>query len=127
MADLTLPEASHWNQYWGLEGKKFTSVSWSKRRILKILQPFLTRGKKVLDAGCGSGFFSKYFCDQGLQTVSIDYADKALEMTRQVTEGRSLVIKVDLLKSEEVKKIGADFDLIFTDGLLEHFTASEQD
>ncbi len=121
------PQSSDWNKFWKNQKQdQFSHPSWSKRRILKTLKPFLKSGQRVLDAGCGSGFFSKFFCDQGLVTFSLDYADEALAMTRQITEGRAMILKKDLLKTPITEEMLERFDMIFSDGLLEHYTAEEQ-
>jgi len=119
-------EAQDWNHFWGKEKSTFSKVSWSKKRILNLLQSYLDQDKKILDAGCGSGFFSKTFCDLALKTVSIDYSDEALGLTEKMTEGRACVIKKDLLLPGLSEEIGERFDVIFSDGLLEHFSAADQ-
>jgi len=121
------PQSHDWNNFWVSRNRAQTeAISWSKRRIISTIEPFLTNKKSALDAGCGSGFFSKYFCDLGLDTVSLDYSEKALELTQGLTKGRSKLIKADLLNDLLDKKINERFDLIFSDGLLEHFTLPEQ-
>lgn len=122
------PRANDWNRFWqGQNVQKIKEPSWSKKRILSILEPFSIKGKKALDAGCGSGFFSKYFCERGMNVVALDHSDQSLEMTRQMTGGRALTVKADLLSGEISQMLGSQFDLIFTDGLLEHFSAPDQD
>jgi len=121
------PESHDWNRFWGQDKvEKFARISWSKKRILDILKPYTMLGKKALDAGCGSGFFSKAFCDAGMDVVSIDYSDKALEMTRKLTQEQARVIKIDLLDSGFNRCLDEKFDLIFSDGLLEHFELNDQ-
>lgn len=127
MSKIITPQSSDWNHFWKLDKtEKFTQLSWSKRRIIEVLKPFVGKGKSALDAGCGSGFFSKYFCDQGMATVSLDYSDKALEIAKAMTEGRTKIIKQDLLIPNINKRITERFDIIFTDGLLEHFSQEHQ-
>ncbi len=123
-----MPVAQDWNNYWSLDQtQKFTKISWSKRRIIRILQPYMIIGNKSLDAGCGSGFFSKYFCDQGMDTTSLDYSDTALNIASNMTQGRTRIIREDLIKENLFQRINEKFDVIFSDGLLEHFTNEEQD
>ena len=125
---MDTPQSSDWNRFWSRnQSVQPAEVSWSKKRIMHVIAPYMRKGKKILDAGCGSGFFSRYFCDQGLQTVSLDYSDKALDMARQITQGRSRIIKHDLLSGDLAPAINEKFDIIFSDGLLEHFTAHDQD
>ena len=124
---MTNPQSSDWNNFWvNQETNKLKKPSWSKQRIIKVIEPYLQKKKKVLDAGCGSGFFSKYFCDQGMKVVSLDYADTALEMTEKMTLGRARIIKRDLLQEDLAATLGEKFDIIFSDGLLEHFTSADQ-
>ncbi len=121
------PHSHNWDNFWKKNPTdKQKSISWSKRRILCVIEPYTEKGKRILDAGCGSGFFSKYFLDQGLQVVSLDYSDQALELTRRMTEGAVRVIKHDLLSQDVSKTVGEKFDIIFSDGLLEHFAFQEQ-
>jgi len=122
-----LPCAQDWSHYWSLDQtQKFTKVSWSKRRIMRILQPYVGKGKSALDAGCGSGFFSKYFCDAGMDTISIDYSQEALDLTQKATQNRTDVRKLNLVEPNILFEIKERFDVIFTDGLLEHFSLEDQ-
>lgn len=128
MANLVTPNHSNWNQYWSEDKTlQFTKVSWSKRRIMDILSPLAVRGQSALDAGCGSGFFSAFFLDRGMETVSLDYSDSALEITKKQTGGRGKILKADLVATDLAQKIPGRFDVIFSDGLLEHFSSADQD
>ena len=121
------PQATDWNRFWSKpDSQQFGRVSWSKSRILNILEPYALAGKKALDAGCGSGFFSNYFCNQGMITVAADYSDGALQMARTLTAGKCRLLKVDFLNEQLADKLENRFDLIFSDGLLEHFSGDEQ-
>lgn len=123
-----LPDANDWDDFWRSGStKQFTKISWSKKRICRMLDLFIAKDKKVLDAGCGSGFFSKYFCDKGAKVFSLDYSDEALQIARQITNEKTEVLKKDLLKKNICEEIHERFDLIFTDGLFEHFSVEEQD
>ena len=124
----TGPNHADWDRFWNNDStRKFTQISWSKRRILRVLKPYVICGQKAMDAGCGSGFFSKYFCDEGMPTVSLDYSRSALEIASRATAGRSIVIQKDLLNDRLVQDFDDRFDLIFSDGLLEHFSVQDQD
>ncbi len=127
MSMVTTPQAKDWNNYWGLDQtKQFTKVSWSKRRIIEILSPLCRPGRRALDAGCGSGFFAKYFLDQGMKTTALDYSDQALDIAKQITQGKAQILKKDLLSSNLAHEFNEKYDLIFSDGLLEHFSLDQQ-
>ncbi|MFA5260088.1 MAG: class I SAM-dependent methyltransferase [Candidatus Omnitrophota bacterium] len=117
---------SNWDGFWKHSESSGPGVSWSKKRIIRILSPFLSNHPKVLDAGCGSGFFSKFFCDQGSATVSLDYSPVALALTARGTGNRSQTVKADLLDPAFPGLLQKKFDMIFSDGLFEHFSPDEQ-
>ncbi|MBF0479548.1 MAG: class I SAM-dependent methyltransferase [Candidatus Omnitrophica bacterium] len=121
------PQAEDWDHFWSLDQtKRFTQISCSKQRIMTVLDPFIKPGKSVLDAGCGSGFFSQYFADRGAQTVALDYSSEALEIVKRLTQGRVEAWQKDLLSPDFSTSIDRKFDVIFSDGLLEHFSGEEQ-
>ncbi len=122
-----LPQSPEWNSYWSLDQtKKFTKISWSKKRIMAVLAKYVQENKKALDAGCGSGFFAKYFSDQGLQTTAFDFSKEALKITEHLTQGKVRIVCGDLLKDSLKDSLKDKYDLIFTDGLLEHFSLQDQ-
>ncbi len=128
MNKTAMPQSQDWNHFWSLDQtKKFTKISWSKKRIMSVLQEYVKPGGCALDAGCGSGFFSKYFCDSGMKTSSLDYSQEALDIARTMTQGQTTLLQKDLLRANLAGDIDNRFDIIFTDGLFEHFTAAEQD
>ncbi|MFH1279089.1 MAG: class I SAM-dependent methyltransferase [Candidatus Eisenbacteria bacterium] len=120
---------SDWNRYWARSrGGRFTKASWSKRRILALLDPYLTPGARVLDAGCGSGFFSAVFVEKGCRVTVLDLAEEALDLAREATGGRAdAYIQEDLLDAAFGARHGEAFDLIFSDGLFEHFLPENQE
>ena len=127
MALKNLPKEKEWDYFWSLDQtEKFKKESWSKKRIMRILSRLLSKDMKVLDAGCGSGFFSGFFCDSGIDTCSLDYSQEALDICNQITSGRSKLLKKDILDPILSDDISQKFDLIFTDGLLEHFLKDDQ-
>ncbi|MBF0441478.1 MAG: class I SAM-dependent methyltransferase [Oligoflexales bacterium] len=128
MASKLKTESGNWDNFWRMNrDSRFTKISWSKRRIIGILDPFAKSGLNVLDAGSGSGFFSNYFISKNCNVYSLDYSEDALDITRRVTLGRSKeYIKADLLDERFGERYLNTFDVIFTDGLFEHFSAFEQ-
>ncbi len=122
-----LSSKNNWDYFWSLDKTaKFTKESWSKKRIKTILAKYLFKDALILDAGCGSGFFSKYFSDTGLNVFSLDYSIEALRIAKEITEGKASVINEDLTAPDLPEKISSRFDFIFSDGLLEHFDYDKQ-
>ena len=132
MQPQLMPQEKDWEQFWikdshKIHGAKPQAISWSKRRILGILEKYSAKDKKALEAGSGSGFFSAYFCDCGMKTTAVDYSDQALGLTQKATKGRAKTVKANLLENPLTSLLSECFDLVFTDGLFEHFSDLEQD
>jgi SAM-dependent methyltransferase len=118
----------NWDSFWKKSDQSALKVtSWSKRRVLSVLELYLFGKNRVMDAGCGSGFYSSFFCEKGLETIALDYSDAALDLTRDCTSGRAQVLKADFLEQDLSVLIAGKVDLIFTDGLFEHFAQPQQD
>ncbi len=119
---------SNWDSFWKNTSRQKEQISWSKKRICNILDRYADSGLTVLDAGSGSGFFSSYFIGSGCKTYSLDYSDTALELTRSNTENKSeSYILMDLLTPQFNQHYSKTFDIIFSDGLLEHFSPEQQE
>jgi len=82
---------------------------------------FLKPGSLVLDVGCASGLKSKYFLENGLQVVGIDFSEKMIEIARRESPaGKFLVLGL-----EEADKLEYLFDGIFMQAVLLHIPKKE--
>lgn len=116
-----------WDYFWKRHNLGAAN-SWAKRRMVAILSDYVRPGLTVLDAGCGTGFFSSYFISCGCNVYSLDYSKGALAISRKVTGNNSrMYINGDILDRSTLSNIDSRFDIIFTDGLLEHYSKDEQD
>ncbi|UCD20575.1 MAG: class I SAM-dependent methyltransferase [archaeon] len=115
-----------WDNYWQNYGLKPGS---SKTRMENIMNPFLkkmNKNSKVLDAGCGSGYFTGFFASKKVKVIGIDTSKKARDMTKRNLAKLKLKAKVENGNVLKLKYKKDSFDVIFTDGLLEHFKNPEK-
>jgi SAM-dependent methyltransferase len=83
---------------------------------------------RVLDAGCGSGWFSARFLAMGCRVTALDLSDEALAIAREATGGRAeAYLREDLLAESFAERHAESFDLVFSDGLLEHYAPLDQE
>jgi ubiquinone/menaquinone biosynthesis C-methylase UbiE len=72
----------------------------------KILKPFVSEGMKVLDIGCGPGFFSielaKLVGNSG-KVFAVDLQEGMLQKIRNKIKGTNLEESINLVKSEQDK------------------------
>lgn len=118
----------NWDYFWQHNAQsRFTQKSWSKIRIMRLLDQELRAGMRVLDAGSGSGFFSQYFISKGCEVYTLDYSQEALDIARRLTQDKSgAYLRENLLEDAFGIKYRETFDLVFTDGLFEHFSETDQ-
>jgi len=89
------------------------------RRILATAGSPELSGKRVLDAGCGTGEKSCYFSAFGADATGIDLCSASLAKGRELAKGLGLKVnfeKKDILKMD----YGTEFDHVFCLGVLHH-------
>lgn len=123
-----LPKEEHWDKFWETNtNSRFTKRSWSKIRIMNLLDKLVKKEMDILDAGSGSGFFSNYFISKGCNVYALDYSEDALEITKRLTDNKAKAyLREDLLDKSFGDRYEKKFDIIFTDGLFEHFVSENQ-
>jgi SAM-dependent methyltransferase len=67
--------------------------------------------KRVLDAGCGPGFYSAYCLQQGASVTAFDFNDEFVTYTKERTEGKAEVLQADLAEPLSFAE-DSSFDLI---------------
>ena len=95
--------------------------TWSYRAHLSIYHfalPF-AQGRRVLDAGSGSGYGSAYFARHGANVLAFEASPLAVEHSRQRYAGDPVTFEVADLNSQ--LPVGdAIFDLVFSSNVFEH-------
>jgi ubiquinone/menaquinone biosynthesis C-methylase UbiE len=83
--------------------------------FLKFLRP--ATGTKLLDVGCGTGFFLKAAAETGIKTYGVDLSTEAVKISRKNSPS-STILEVN---SESLPFPNAYFDYVCCLGALEHF------
>lgn len=79
-----------------------------------------TQGKRVLDAGCGTGYGAYYLASNGARTVTaIDFSEKAIAFSQQRYTVGNLSYHVMSLEHLSFAE-GTTFDTVFSSNVLEH-------
>lgn len=56
------------------------------------------KGKRVLDAGCAGGWYTKWFVDHGASVMALDFSPNMVEMTKRRVGDQAEVRQTDLNK-----------------------------
>ena len=99
------------------EKKHFTikRESASLSEINEVLQQISWKGKKVLDVGCGTGLFAFNAAKKGAIVLGVDFSIEAIQIAKSQYIHKNLKFE-----STDINKIKEKFDVIVSNGTLEH-------
>jgi len=99
------------------EEKHFTPhlTSTPTGEVIEILKQISWKSKKVLEVGCGTGFFAHSAAKKGAKITAIDFSEEAIKIAKSKHSHRNLEFKVS-----DVNKIKEKFDVIVSLGTFEH-------
>ncbi|MEP0822585.1 MAG: class I SAM-dependent methyltransferase [Ignavibacterium sp.] len=112
---------SDWESFW--EDKQEVAEVYSNAdRILRSLKG-VTRLERarVLEIGAGTGRDSFPLAEAGADVYQLDYSDNSLQILKRLAELRSLPTKVIGGDAFHLPFRDGTFDIVFHQGLLEHF------
>ncbi len=103
----------------------FENLDQIKRRdIEKYAIPFFDfnefKGKKVLDVGCGPGWFTVQYTLGGAHVTAIDLTPCAVELTQKHLAYKNLTANVQEANAENLPFEDEKFDLVISLGVLHH-------
>ncbi len=109
---------SEWSKF--LEGTSLLDVATSKERFIRKIMQYAPKGSKLLETGFGSGKMSMLLLELGFKVTAID-------IDEEIVNGKSGEVAkrfgVDVRKMDMTKTTFQDrsFDVVFHQGVLEHF------
>jgi len=113
----------HWQNFWAeAERLSLDDVYGNDGRILReIFAAGDPRGWRVLEVGAGTGRDSLALAGAGAEVVTLDYAPESLQLIRNTAV--AIGAKIEVVGGDGLSMPFADesFDLVFHQGLLEHF------
>ncbi len=118
-------ERRHWDDFWDTAGSVDDVYSNEGRvgeHLTRIVSP---AGKRILEVGAGTGRDGIELARRGALVVSLDYSPSSLRLIRsQVTGGESVLLCCG--DAEALPFRDDVFDVVFHQGLLEHFRAPDR-
>jgi len=79
------------------------------------------QGKRVLDAGCGGGFYSLLLSEKGAKVLGIDGSEKMIEIAKEKASIKMLSTKFSIGDVTNLKIEDGAFDLVFSTLVLMEF------
>ena len=124
MAALT--STAHWDRRRGkLRSSPPSRLNVAVRDIGRLLSPHIAAGSKVIEIGCSPGKYLLLCSELGATVSGLDYAPASIEVTRDLF--RRAEVPIDLRQEDAFQTTFApnSFDLVYSIGLIEHYTGDD--
>jgi ubiquinone/menaquinone biosynthesis C-methylase UbiE len=116
---------SHWEKFWS-EKKEVHEVYSNDNRVLRnVLSITDLRGKRVLEVGAGTGRDSFGMVEQGATVFMLDYSMNSLNIIKNIATEEKVEVNPVGGNAFSLPFPDGSFDLVFHQGLLEHFREKE--
>ena len=76
--------------------------------------------KKVLDIGCGPGWYSVQYSKGGAKVYAIDISSITVELAKKISDHEGLAINIEQGNAEQLDFPDNYFDLVISNGVLHH-------
>ncbi|MEM4505318.1 MAG: class I SAM-dependent methyltransferase [Candidatus Bathyarchaeia archaeon] len=98
--------------------------------IFEVLQRELKsfEGKRIIEAGCGSGRVSLRLAQHGADVYLLDICKEAVKYAKNISQKKKLNANVNIIRASIFNIPFRDdcFDIVWNAGVLEHFLSYEQ-
>ncbi|MDA0986274.1 MAG: class I SAM-dependent methyltransferase [Bacteroidetes bacterium] len=122
---MKISDRKHWEDFWHEKNNLSTVYSNSDRIIRNLEKVIDLKNKKILEVGAGTGRDSFPLAIAGAKIFQLDYSVQSLKIMQQVAKSEKIPVKI--LGGDTFKLPFKDetFDIVFHQGLLEHFREKE--
>jgi SAM-dependent methyltransferase len=96
-----------------------------KRELLSVVEKY-SNSKKLLEAGCGSGASSIYLAQKGYEVLGVDVDPDMIKLANELKDNVEIADNVNfqIEDIENMDGIKDDIGVIFSNGVMEHFSDS---
>lgn len=98
----------------------------NKKVLIELIKKY-SLNKKIIESGSGTGVLSTYMASLDFNVVGIDIDKKILELSKKIAKEYDSKNKPVFIKKSifELDYSNNEFDVSFSNGVLEHFTDKE--
>ena len=87
---------------------------------LEILNGINVEGKRILDLGCGDGYYSRYLKKRGAEVVGVDLSNNMIKLAKKNAKKDNLEIPFYKMDGEHLDFEDNYFDMVLTVVVLQH-------
>jgi SAM-dependent methyltransferase len=117
-----LSDKQHWNRFWAESSRRGEIYSTDFRIVEHLAEHVRFEGLKILEVGAGTGRDSMALAGRGAFACALDYSERSLDLMCESAGEGIVVVCGDAL---QLPFADESFDVVFHQGLLEHFSDPE--
>ncbi len=111
----------HWDSFWDEKKEVKEIYSNSDRVVRNLVKVTDVKGKKILEIGAGTGRDSFPLVERGADVYQLDYSMNSLKIMKRIAEEEKMDVTIIGGDTFALPFKDGTFDIIFHQGLLEHF------
>ena len=98
----------------------------NKKPLIDLIKKYALN-KKIIEAGSGTGVLSTYMASLGYDSIGIDIDNQILKLSQEIAEKYNSKVKPSFVKKSifVLDYNDNEFDVSFSNGVLEHFSDKE--
>ena len=121
-----MAQGKQWDDFWQSKktinklldhGRKIGSVI-----SIRLLKKYFNQHSVFCELGCGSSILLSYIAPLVKEVVGIDYSEKSIELSEEFFRQKNIINARFLIDDCRNLYIKEKFDIIWSEGLIEHFT-----
>jgi len=117
----------HWDTFWE-EKKEIKEVySNSDRVVRNLVKVTDVKGKKILEIGAGTGRDSFPLVELGADVYQLDYSMNSLKIMKKIADEEKMEVTIIGGDTFALPFKDGTFDIVFHQGLLEHFRPAQSE
>lgn len=95
---------------------KYDNLLYFKSNIIEVMNKYIKKNDKIIEAGCGLGQFVLHYKDRGYDILGVDYSAKAIKKLKNYDKD----LKVEYGDCTKLKYPDNSFDFYMSFGVIEH-------
>jgi len=102
------------------------TVTEPPKELIELIEIGKVKPCKVLDVGCGEGFYAIYFASKGFEVTGVDFSEKAIEYAKENARKAGVKIRFEVMNVMDLSGLKDEFDFVFEWAVMHHVQYRER-
>ena len=90
------------------------------QELVELIESGKTKPGKIIDIGCGEGFYSIYLASKGFEVTGIDLSEKAIKYAKENAVRRGVNVRFLVMDIADLEQLKEKFDFVLEWGVMHH-------